>query len=853
MTQKTKVAKAIVPAAFCAVFLILSPFEGAAGGEDSLALNDREYFETAGFNVLVFENQYNGMFFDEKTAGILLIHHGVRTATGGAVRLKPTPEQWDQIPEVVERKVDRENQTIEVRLRYKDFDFESRIVVRPQGGGVLFSVFLDQPLPSRLEGRTGLNLEFLPSAYFEKTYVMDGKTGIFPIYPSGPVEVKPLGTQLRQFADHATFDDCGRAEYVEPKPIAQGKSIILAPEAPERRIRIQSLDGVLALFDGRNVAQNGWFVLRQLIPAGTTGKAAEWLLSPTLISDWIRKPVIGHSQVGYLPDLKKTAVIELDGRDTPEASASVLRLDDAGEWIEVFSGPVKEWGPFLRYRYAFFDFTAVRDNGLYAIQYGAQRTDPFPIGSHVYDDIWQPTLDVWFPVQMDHMFVNEAYRVWHGAAHLDDALQAPVNHQHFDGYRSGDSTETKYKPGERIPGLNVGGWFDAGDYDIRTGSHCSTVRHFADAWEHFGIRRDETLVDQAQRYVDIHHPDGKPDILQQIEQGALALVAQHRAFGRAIAGIIVPELHQYHHLGDGSTMTDNLPYNPALREDESDRFSSGKPDDRWAFTNRSPWTNYASIAALAAAGRALRGFNDSLASECLAAAENAWADEHRQAEPEKRTGFRPFGTGEIDAALQLFISTKDKSYMDRFEKLLWPAMERGFQWNMRSAVQAVPFMGKGFRKKLLPFVEKYKIADEEATRQNPYGVPITARGWAGNGNVISWAVTQYLLHQAFPEVIGPEAVYRGLEYIHGCHPYSNISFVSGVGLRSKKVAYGNNRADFSFIAGGVVPGVLVIKPDFPENKEDWPFLWGENEYVIDICAEYILLANAANDPADRIK
>jgi endoglucanase len=26
--------------------------------------------------------------------------------------------------------------------------------------------------------------------------------------------------------------------------------------------------------------------------------------------------------------------------------------------------------------------------------------------------------------------------------------------------------------------------------------------------------------------------------------------------------------------------------------------------------------------------------------------------------------------------------------------------------------------------------------------------------------------------------------------------------------------------------------------------EKWPFLWGENEYVIDICAEYILLANA---------
>jgi hypothetical protein len=45
--------------------------------------------EKRGLNVLVFTNEYNGMFFDEKTAGVEIIHHGVRTATGGAVRLRP--------------------------------------------------------------------------------------------------------------------------------------------------------------------------------------------------------------------------------------------------------------------------------------------------------------------------------------------------------------------------------------------------------------------------------------------------------------------------------------------------------------------------------------------------------------------------------------------------------------------------------------------------------------------------------------------------------------------------------------------------------------------------------------------
>ena len=67
-----------------------------------------------------------------------------------------------------------------------------------------------------------------------------------------------------------------------------------------------------------------------------------------------------------------------------------------------------------------------------------------------------------------------------------------------------------------------------------------------------------------------------------------------------------------------------------------------------------------------------------------------------------------------------------------------------------------------------------------------------------------------------------------------------------MGTESKKVAYGFNRADYSFIAGGIVPGVLILPPDFPENKEDWPFLWGENEYVITLGASYIFAVNAAN-------
>jgi len=39
----------------------------------------------------------------------------------------------------------------------------------------------------------------------------------------------------------------------------------------------------------------------------------------------------------------------------------------------------------------------------------------------------------------------------------------------------------------------------------------------------------------------------------------------------------------------------------------------------------------------------------------------------------------------------------------------------------------------------------------------------------------------------------------------------------------------------------------VTNANFQENKEEWPFLWGENEYVVDIGAAFILLSEAVND------
>ena len=823
---------------------------------NKLKINDKGYFATRGLNVLVFSNKYNGYFFDEKTAGIELIHHGVRTATNGAVRLRATPEQWDIVPMVVNRKVDKENHSIEVTLQYKKYDFNSRVVVTAKDQGVIIDVYLNKPLPKNLEGHAGFNLEFLPSAYFGKTYLMDGRPGIIPKYPAGPMVVKPLKDRIPQYFGLSTFDDRGRNIFVDPLPMATGKTIVLAPEDSVQRVEIESLDGNLMLYDGRNVAQNGWFVVRSLIPSNRTGKVVEWYLTASTIKNWIRKPNIGFSQVGYYPSQEKVAVIELDKNDTPLKTAALYKVMPDGSFKAEYTGNVKVWGSFLRYNYARFDFSSVKDSGLYVIQYDNERTDAFPIDKHVYDNVWHQTLDVFLPVQMDHVFVKDGYRVWHGVPFLDDARQAPPNLQLMDNKRMGPETGTNYKPGEHIPGLNVGGWYDAGDFDVEENSQCQTISALAAAWEQFKPELDETYINEKHRYVGIHDPDGKPDILQQIEHGVLLQLAMHKAFGRAIPSIEMPHLWQYVHLGDASTITDNLIYDPNLKPYEVKGKYSGKFDDRWAFTTNEPWMNYNSIASLANASRAFKGYNDSLAAACLKTAEESWERQQKDTTKNSINKFAQlFGAGmSTSAALQLYITAKDngnpslrEKYKEIFLKGIWHGLERFPEMSIENALMAVPYFGKEYKDKLEPYVKKLKVQDDSLLVKNPYGVPIGMRHWGGNEEVVRWATANYYGHKAFPNIIGPEYTLRGIGYLFGCHPYSNLSFIADVGTKSKKVVYGRTRADFANVAGAVVPGLLMFEPDFLENKDDWPFFWGENEAVINIAGEYIFLSNAANE------
>ena len=856
--------------------ILLTAAVGASGQD--LQLNDKEYFERQGVNVLVFSNSFNGGFNDEKNSGIEIVHHGVRTVQGGAVRLNNTPEQWDLVPKMTSRKVDRENNSIEVALRYDDYDFDSRVVVTSKGAGVEIAVWLDKPVPEALAGEAGFNMEFLPSQYWLKTFVMDGRLNRFPRYATSQTITRPNAQKPRQFKGFKTYDDRGTNRFIDPLPIDSGHTILMAQDAPERMIRISSTDGMLKLYDGRMLAQNGWFVLRSVLPKGKTGKVLTWTVEPHAIEGWIREPNIGFSQLGYMPEQPKVAVIELDKKDTPQSSASLFRINEDGTEEEAFKGGIQTWGPYFKYNYVKFDFSSVTQPGVYYIKYGNTKTNNFLIDNHVYDKITDATTDVWVPIHMNHMYVNEGYRTWHGEPFKEGYLQAPES-DHFDLHSQGATTDTKYKPLELIPGLNVGGFFDAGDFDIETGSNINVVQNFIRTWELFKPQRDETFVSQKQRYVDLHRPDGVPDILQFIEHGTLNLVAQAEQIGHMSQTLSNSVLDNYHHLGDAASITDGLHYDPSLKpyEVSADGKRSGTPDDMWAFTTRSPQLDLRAATMFAAASRALKGYNDDLADRALTQSKRLmqeatqllnqqrnrdeqaeqdfnWIDgtEDNDSTPEKnrrrlmeRSRRNSRELGDLNTNLQLFAATQEKQYLDNFEKQIWDALELSVPRTMQTALDAIPYMDGAYKQKLRPYVVKYNEYIKNFDKVNPYGVPIGLGNWAGVNMVLNFGIAVNYAHIYYPDIVSKNEIYRVANWLYGCHPYHNYSFVAVVGAaRPKQVFYGNNRADFSLIPGNVAPGLLFRKPDHFENFDDWPFLWGQNEGTIAGNTQYVIFGSS---------
>ena len=792
------------------------------------------YFRNHGVDVMAFDDIYPA----GHQSGVSILMHAKRVATNGDIRFEQTPGQWQPLPRQGKRTLDEDKNLISVSLSYPDMDnhlkgfnpmiypdyvFSYTVNVRGEGGRVIVTADLDAPVPDIYLGKMCFNLELFPADLFGKPYIMDGKGGVFPRQPNGPtislpanyVHGRTLAPKEGISADPEHLSGYGKeyspivADDIIALPYAEGKSLTVRPDDPMCRFTIESKSGAIKLYDGRMNHNNGWFVVSEEIGKGKTEKAIEWIITPSVVESWRYTPVVQVSQVGYMPSQKKLALIELDGREENFSAVQLFRITENGEEL-IKESPANLWGTFLRYKYLAFDFSDIKEEGLYKVSYASSASCVFSIAKDVYDrGVWQPVLEYFLPVQMCHMRVNEKYRVWHGLCHDDDAIMAPTSFNHIDGYLQGPDTLTKYKSGDHVPGLNQGGWHDAGDYDLRVESQAGEMYILTLAYEAFRVHYDATTIDQKNKVTEIHQPDGKNDILQQIEHGALSVVNAYRALGRLYRGIIERDLRQYVLLGDTANVTNNIP---------------GDGDDRWVFTEDNPARELTTAAQLSASHRALKGFNDDMADGCLLIAKELF--EITRVENDSAR------CAKIHAASELFITTKEEKYKsfilsetDFIEKHL-----NRLGWIIARAIRYIndDCFTNRIRNAIIPFAQE----TERMSLETPYGIPYRPHIWGAGWSIQHMGFEMYFLNEAFPDLFPKDLILNALNFVLGCHPGSNTaSFASGVGAVSATTAYGMNRADFSYIPGGVISGTALIRPDFPELL-NWPYLWQQTEYVL---------------------
>ncbi len=813
------------------------PCHAASSASDSavpasapLLLNKDGYFEKRGLNVMAFSDFYP----EGHQTGVTVILNGSRLAANGDLRLQPAGGQWQPIPRLDRRVVDPNLQAITAFLSYPDpsrnrkgfnpieypdltFSYKVRVVAEGEAFRVI--VDLNEPLPQAWAAKVGFNLELFPGEYFGAGYAMDDQVGAFPRQFSGPMPLDSDGTP-------------------QGMPLAVGRRLSISPERPDRHMIIESKKGPLELLDGRAGHDNGWFVVRSVIAAGATAGAVDWRITCHGLADYRYAPVIHVSQVGYHPRQGKVAVIELDKAEAAFKDVTLYRVSPDGAREVVLKGPAQDWGSFLRYHYLRFDFSQIAGPGLYVLAYGDRESNVFQIRQDVFSrHVWQPTLEYFLPVQMCHMRVSDRYRVWHGLCHMDDALMAPVNHNHFDGYIQGPSTLCPFSPQQPVPGLSQGGWHDAGDDDLRIESQIETVRLLVLARELFGCDYDVTTVDQDHHVVRMHRPDGVPDILQQIEHGVLTVLAGYRSLGRPYRGIICPTVSQYVILGDTANVTDGRVYDPNLGPTDAKADQSGAHDDRWVFTEDNPRRELEVAAGLAAASRALKTYRPVLASECLSVSQALF----RRSSGQDRRGTP------VQTCAELLLATGQAEYRDAVLSQR-NQIRRSLDRSAPALARIMPLLNDpNFASEVHEGLKALRKTIDQQARQTPFGVPYRPSIWGAGWDIQGFGVNQLLLHKGWPDLFGTEGVFKALDFVLGCHPGENTaSFVSGVGGHSVTVAYGANRADWSHIPGGAVSGTALIRPDLPELKQ-WPFSWQQTEYVMGggTC-NYLILALAAD-------
>src|SRR5712672_287208 len=119
-----------MPTGFCVwLFFALTFASNAFAADFAMAVTDKNYLDTQGFSVFLYDSTYHPVFVDQKNTAMEMILHGQRIATNGDVRLMPTPEQWDLVATLKGRQADKASNRLTANLAFPTFDLSYTLEV----------------------------------------------------------------------------------------------------------------------------------------------------------------------------------------------------------------------------------------------------------------------------------------------------------------------------------------------------------------------------------------------------------------------------------------------------------------------------------------------------------------------------------------------------------------------------------------------------------------------------------------------------------------------------------------------------------------------------------------------------
>lgn len=775
------------------------------------------YFKATGFRFLVYQNTYIG----GRLGGLEMVLQGKRVLDAGNVVCITTDGKkygyYDDVGDKRgERTVDQNNGKVSYPVELLPLKLKYVMNVISDGKSINIQIDIDQPIDWKKIKEFSFRIEIYPEEYEYKTFNGGG------------------------ISDYFYEQHMGRRVL-----IPEANKIVIAPEDPQRKITFVSHNATLSLRDERRDLNVSGYMLFASLKKGSLEKSFSLNITPSIDPDWTKEPVIQVSQVGYHPKQKKTVFLEVQQGTENIHDMELLYLNKNSELESVAKLKANKWGDLYQNTYYTYDFSFAKNSGQYFLKYDTQKVGPFEISPTVYQTAWQPTLDIYFPTQMCHVKVKDFLRLWHGACHLDDALQAKVDHRGKDGYAQGPETQTKFKPLEHIPDISWGGWHDAADFDLPSGSIAQTALWMALAQEKFKTTRDVTTVLHDERLVNLFEPDGKNDMLQQIAYGMEWLLSVVKQVGHVPGGVITHIGPDYGSAGDPASITDGLTYDANLGETEQRNGYSGKFDDRWLYTDRNTGGQYQFVQLAAISSRLFKNIDDSLSAECLSAAEQIWNFEQSNKPVNFSSAYNwqenKYHSLEMAAAAELFITTGEEKYREKLLSFIPTIREMpvgNFNWTGFNLVRVKDKVNDtAFSEVLFEKAKEVRADLQKKLDETPYNISIRLY-WGGNWSVSKTAAKLFYFIEAYPDLFDPELIYSTVNYLLGAHFASNHSFVSGVGSKSATVIYGFNRADKSYQPGGVISGVTLIKPDFVEYRgRAWD--WYQTEHVISGSSAYI--------------